>query len=103
MLLMILIIMWKELGVVKINPETSPSCLIFIETFYLKVWLDLPLHLWTVMILSISILLDLVEPLVLGRYFPDCKVDIIRSSEEYGIGTTEVVEKVIDLIRNSDY
>ena len=35
-----------------------------------------------------------------GEYFPDCKVDIIRSSEEYGIGT-KVVEKVIDLIRNS--
>lgn len=41
--------------------------------------------------------------LVIGRYFPDCKVDVIRSSEEYGIGTTEVVEKVIDLIRNSAY
>lgn len=41
--------------------------------------------------------------LVARKYFPDIKVDHIKSSAEFGVGSVEIAEKAIDLIRNNLY
>ena len=41
--------------------------------------------------------------LVARKYFPDIKIDHIKSSKEFGIGSVEVAEKAISLIRNNVY
>ena len=37
------------------------------------------------------------------KYFPDMKIDVLKSCEWFGIGGTEIVQEAIDLIRKNDY
>ena len=41
--------------------------------------------------------------LVARKYFPDIRVDHIKSSQDFGVGSIEIAEKAIDLIRNNMY
>ena len=41
--------------------------------------------------------------LIARKYFPDIRIDHIKSSEKFGIGSIEIVERAISLIRNNMY